>query len=83
MISRFERREPSRSLARFYRLEVAPTLFGEWSLRRIWGRIGTEGRARLETYPTRADALDAAARIERLRHRRGYVRRPGPAGGAE
>jgi len=63
---------PDLNLARFYRLEVAPTLFGEWSLRRVWGRIGTHGRERLESYPTRAYALAAAALAEERRHRRGY-----------
>jgi predicted DNA-binding WGR domain protein len=28
------------NMARFYKLDVQPTLFGEWSLVREWGRIG-------------------------------------------
>lgn len=30
------RRDPSRNLARFYRMLIVPTLFGEWVLLREW-----------------------------------------------
>ena len=40
MQSYLEKREPAKNLARFYSLAVLPTLFGEWSLQREWGRIG-------------------------------------------
>lgn len=73
MIRHFERRSPPDNMARFYRLEVLPTLFGDWRLRRIWGRIGTRGRARAEDYPTRAAAIAEACRLERVKCRRGYV----------
>jgi len=35
---------------RFYLMRTTPTLFGEWSLLREWGRIGSPGRLRLETH---------------------------------
>lgn len=38
------RRDPARNLARFYRLELCRSLFGELLLVRQWGRIGTKGR---------------------------------------
>lgn len=38
------RRDAARNLARFYRLELCTTLFGEIVLIRQWGRIGTLGR---------------------------------------
>lgn len=41
-----ERCDPSRNMARFYRLELCQTLFGEVVLVRRWGRIGTIGRSR-------------------------------------
>ncbi|WP_092884165.1 WGR domain-containing protein [Roseicitreum antarcticum] len=29
---------------RFYRMEIVPGLFGDWSLMREWGRIGQSGQ---------------------------------------
>ena len=31
----------NRNMARFYSMQVQRTLFGEWTLLREWGRIGT------------------------------------------
>jgi predicted DNA-binding WGR domain protein len=42
---------PERNEWRFYRLEIWPDLFGHALLVRQWGRIGTEGRRRLEPHP--------------------------------
>ena len=39
---------PERNEWRFYRMEVWPDLFGRALLLRQWGRIGTEGRRRLD-----------------------------------
>ena len=36
--------DPDRNMARFYTISVQPNLFGEWSLLREWGRIGSPGR---------------------------------------
>ncbi|GAA6202850.1 WGR domain-containing protein [Aquicoccus sp. SU-CL01552] len=78
MQGHFERRVPADNIARFYHLEILPTLFGGWSLRRSWGRIGTRGRDWYETFATEAEALVAARRLEALKCRRGYVRLPEP-----
>ena len=40
----FERHDPQKNMARYYRLMVAPTLFGEWALIAEWGRTGSPGR---------------------------------------
>jgi predicted DNA-binding WGR domain protein len=48
---------------RFYRLEVWPDLFGHTLLLRQWGRLGTEGRRRLDPHPDPGAALNALARI--------------------
>jgi predicted DNA-binding WGR domain protein len=40
--------DPTRNRQRFYTLQLAPNLFGAWSLIRIWGRIGTQGRTQLD-----------------------------------
>ena len=45
---------PERNEWRFYRMEVWPDLFGRALLLRQWGRIGTEGRRRLDPTPIRA-----------------------------
>jgi hypothetical protein len=39
---------------RYYRMEIWPDLFGRALLVRQWGRIGTEGRRRLDPVPTPA-----------------------------
>lgn len=73
MICHFERRNALKNMARFYRLELRPTLFGEWSVVRLWGRIGTGGREQLETYSTLESALSAAHRLECAKCGRGYL----------
>lgn len=45
-----------KNLARFYKLDVQPTLFGEWSVLREWGRIGRAGTVRMRAYPSRGQA---------------------------
>ena len=77
IVAHFERRVPACNCARYYRIEVAPTLFGDWSLRRIWGRIGTWGQSCTERFPTRVDALKASRVFEVARARHGYVRLAG------
>ncbi|MFM9816042.1 WGR domain-containing protein, partial [Streptomyces scabiei] len=44
-----ERGKSEDNLARYYTLQVTPTLFGEISLTRTWGRIGTRGREKVMT----------------------------------
>jgi predicted DNA-binding WGR domain protein len=43
-------------VARFYKLDVQPTLFGGWSVVREWGRIGRAGTVRTEHHTTRGQA---------------------------
>jgi predicted DNA-binding WGR domain protein len=64
--------DPSRNMARFYALAIQPTLFGEISLLRAWGRIGTRGRRLVETYTDSEAAAAAFARMEKRKRRRGY-----------
>ena len=64
--------DPSRNMARFYRLSIEPNLFGGVSLVRTWGRIGREGRMKTEIA---ADRNEAGRRLETWRDRklsRGY-----------
>jgi predicted DNA-binding WGR domain protein len=64
--------DPDRNMARFYCVDVAPTLFGEVSVLRTWGRIGTQGRMSLETCATPGEAETVAARTLRQKAQRGY-----------
>jgi predicted DNA-binding WGR domain protein len=57
---------------RFYRMELSADLFGGALLLRQWGRIGTEGRRRLDSHSDAGAALNALARIARAKRRRGY-----------
>ncbi|NKN38707.1 WGR domain-containing protein [Agrobacterium sp. a22-2] len=64
--------DASRNMARFYELCLQPTLFGEVSLLRSWGRIGTIGRCKVETFAVDDQAEAALARLERAKRRSGY-----------
>jgi predicted DNA-binding WGR domain protein len=68
-----ERIDPNRNMARFYVISVQPTLFGELSLIRNWGRIGAAGRSKIETFPDMEGLTRATMRLERRKRRRGYV----------
>jgi predicted DNA-binding WGR domain protein len=66
------RRDPARNMARFYAISLQPTLFGEVALHRHWGRIGTGGQARLQTFESPMAAAGAQARLAEAKRRRGY-----------
>lgn len=59
-------------MARFYCLWLQPTLFGETSVVRAWGRIGTGGRLKIASFSTGQDAATALDRLENAKRRRGY-----------
>ncbi len=67
------RRDPDLNMARFYAIALQPTLFGEVSIIRNWGRIGTKGQMLLATFPSQFAAERQADLIERQKRRRGYV----------
>src|SRR6266700_1825710 len=48
--------DDDRNMARFYKLDAQPTLFGEWSLVREWGRTGQAGSVTVEIHRTRGIA---------------------------
>src|ERR1700712_3639181 len=62
---------------RYYRMEIWPDLFGRALLVRQWGRIGTEGRPRLDAHPDPGAAINALANIFSAKRRRGYQDRTG------
>jgi predicted DNA-binding WGR domain protein len=48
--------DDEKNRARFYKLDVQPTLFREWALVRELGRIGQAGRVCVEMHDTRGKA---------------------------
>ena len=66
------RRDPARSMFRFYRLRVVFDLWGGVALLREWGRIGSPGRVRLDPHTDEGAALAAARRLLKAKLRRGY-----------
>ena len=48
-----------RGMARFYVLTIEPTLFGDVALVREWGRLGKQGRRRLDLFREEAAAREA------------------------
>lgn len=67
-----ERCKSEDNLARYYKLQVTPTLFGEISLTRTWGRIGTRGREKVMTFATKDAVAQEYQAIKRRKLRRGY-----------
>ena len=61
---------PDNNEWRYYRMEIWPDLFGRALLARHWGRLGTQGRIRLDPDPDAA--INALATLARAKRRRGY-----------
>ena len=59
-------------MRRFYELSLQPTLFGEVSLVRRWGRIGTSGQRLISTFSREEEAARAFTRLMAAKMRRGY-----------
>ncbi len=71
-LAHLHRIDPDANMARFYCIDVAATLFGDVSVLRTWGRIGTHGRTSIETCSSFDEAQRAACRTLRQKMRRGY-----------
>lgn len=71
----FTRSDPARKAHRFYVVQLAPTLFGEWTVLREWGRIGSPGTVRSTSFASEQDAQQTEEEIVRRRLRRGYTMR--------
>ena len=72
-LAHLHRIDPQANMARFYCIDVAATLFGDVSVLRTWGRIGTHGRTSIETCATVEDAETSATQTLREKMRRGYL----------
>jgi predicted DNA-binding WGR domain protein len=64
--------DPARNMARFYRMQMQPTLFGGVTLIREWGRIGQAGTCRHDQYESGDAARSALDMMRRSKLRRGY-----------
>ena len=67
-----EKRQPSKKVARFYRMSVMPNLFGEWTLYREWGRIGQGGQVRMDWFADENQAVAVLITLEAAKRLRGY-----------
>ncbi len=66
------RHDPERDVARFYSLLIEKDLFGRVVLVRFWGRIGTNGREKVEEYAREIEAGQALEAQAQAKRRRGY-----------
>ena len=71
-----ERIEPEKNMARFYALAVQPTLFGQVSLVRSWGRIGARGRRKVHLFNDEKQAVSLFLELLRKKRNRGYKPKP-------
>src|SRR5271166_4472091 len=65
--------DSAKNMRRFYRLDIAPDLFGGFLLLKQWGRIGAGGQIRAERYKSAELAAVALQRHAERKRRRGYV----------
>ena len=63
---------PLRNENRFYAMTAAPTLLGDWTLIREWGRRGSPGRLRHDPHRSVGDAITALLALKQQKLRRGY-----------
>ncbi len=70
----FRKIDPHKRMWRYYRLDIWPTLFGEWTLKREWGRIGQDGQVLTQTCESYEEAVQLAHRKAHEKERRGYQR---------
>ncbi|WP_316166960.1 MULTISPECIES: WGR domain-containing protein [unclassified Bradyrhizobium] len=66
------RTDDQRNMARFYKPDVQPELFGKWSSLKEWERIGRGGTANAELHATRGLAHMALIAKRSEKRKRGY-----------
>jgi predicted DNA-binding WGR domain protein len=73
--------DPEKNMARFYEIDVQPTLFGEFTVERHWGRIGAAGQSKTVWFDDEAAADLMVNQLSVAKARRGYIRAvPSPVG---
>lgn len=73
---RVHRIDPAKNMARFYAMSIEPTLFGDTSLIRSWGRIGTHGQWRIDLFAHETQAVDHFLALLRKKRKKGYTLAP-------
>ena len=73
MHAHLEHRRPEENRPRFYALDLGRDLFGAWCVTRDWGRIGTRGQRKIDSFESAHAARRAFTRIETAKRRRGYA----------
>jgi predicted DNA-binding WGR domain protein len=79
-VIKLTRSDRSKNMHRFYALQLAPTLFGEWVLVAEWGRIGSPGTVQQNVFHSADLAKAALTKRQAVKIRRGY--RPSPLASA-
>jgi len=67
-----ERHDPDKNLHRFYQMFVVPGIFGDWSLVREWGRVGSSGTVRKDWFDTEEKAREAGQKLQAIKEKKGY-----------
>ncbi|WP_429932932.1 WGR domain-containing protein [Agrobacterium vitis] len=68
--------DADRHMARYYALTIEPNLFGELTLVRRWGRIGSSGQQKSHTVSGAGEGASLMARFCQAKIRRGYCAIP-------
>ena len=66
------RHDSPENMRRFYKMTVSPGIFGEWSLVREWGRIGSPGTLRKEWHSSPEEARLSGFKIQTAKQKKGY-----------
>ncbi len=78
MSIRMTRVDPEKNMARWYEVDVQPTLFGEFTVERHWGRIGSIGQSKTFWFDDEPRADKMARLVSDAKSRRGYAAPPSP-----
>ncbi|MCX4027578.1 WGR domain-containing protein [Endozoicomonas sp. SM1973] len=68
--------DPETNTHKFYTLLIQKDLFGNWALLRQWGRVGTKGAVKVDTFDSYEKALIALERVKHEKLRKGYTLKP-------
>ena len=66
------RNDTDKNMHRFYQMYITPTLLGDWSLIREWGRVGSPGTVRKNWFDTEEQAVNEGLRILKAKQTKGY-----------
>lgn len=71
-----QRIDTTKNMARFYAMSIEPDIFGGSALVRRWGRIGTRGQERIDSFTDDLQAISHFAFLARQKRARGYMPQP-------